>query len=260
MLRSAWLHSTLRELPPACFGALLLHLPACWQRLAFMVESQQEVGCQVMWAVQCRPAEFAAKFPEFAKWRTYGEQAAAVRVSGGVARRAGVGWATARTNTPVFFGCIAFGTLQMCMVDGLHFQDSRVERGQGDWGAQPLFDRIPARWLLCCCRWRPGRQPEGAARQPVVTTITTTSSSSSSSSRRQVPWAWRNLLGRAHSSRSKGCVPTMLLCTHRAAAAVAFLVMAQRTTCMAPPAAAVAAAAAGEGLQTGSEAASKSSS
>lgn len=95
MLRSAWLHSTLRELPPACFGALLLHLPACWQRLAFMVESQQEVGCQVMWAVQCRPAEFAAKFPEFAKWRTYGEQAAAVRVSGGTGMRAGArvwGW------------------------------------------------------------------------------------------------------------------------------------------------------------------------
>jgi hypothetical protein len=106
MLRSAWLHSTLRELPPACFGALLLHLPACWQRLAFMVESQQEVGCQVMWAVQCRPAEFAAKFPEFAKWRTYGEQSAPVRVSGGTGMTAGAGWAGGGSNT---LGCTRVG-------------------------------------------------------------------------------------------------------------------------------------------------------
>ena len=132
MLRSAWLHSTLRELPPACFGALLLHLPACWQRLAFMVESQQEVGCQVMWAVQCRPAEFAAKFPEFAKWRTYGEQPAAVKVSGGL--QGGQGWAGPgpEPTHPCFLAALLSELLQMCMVDGLHFQDSRVERGQGD--------------------------------------------------------------------------------------------------------------------------------
>jgi hypothetical protein len=83
MLRSAWFHSTLRELPPVCFGTLLLHLPACWQRLAFLAESQQEMGCEVMWAVQCRAGEFASKFPEFAKWTAYGEQPAAVLVSGG---------------------------------------------------------------------------------------------------------------------------------------------------------------------------------
>jgi hypothetical protein len=59
MMRSAYVHATLRELPPKLLGVLILHLPSCWCRLEYLVDSEQEVGSRLMEALQCSRARWA---------------------------------------------------------------------------------------------------------------------------------------------------------------------------------------------------------
>ncbi len=55
MMRSAYVHATLRELPPKLLGVLILHLPSVWARLEYIVEGglEQEGGLRLMEALQC---------------------------------------------------------------------------------------------------------------------------------------------------------------------------------------------------------------
>jgi hypothetical protein len=70
MQRDAYYHSVLRELPPSCLGILLLHLPACWVRMDYLAQSEQETSMQIMELVHAPAAVFAAQFPEFKRWQS----------------------------------------------------------------------------------------------------------------------------------------------------------------------------------------------
>ncbi len=71
MLRSAHMHATLRRVPPTLLGAILLHLPAAWERLEYIAEAGHEGSMPLMDAVQASSARFRAQFPEFDKWRSF---------------------------------------------------------------------------------------------------------------------------------------------------------------------------------------------
>lgn len=68
MLRDAHMHATLRRVPAKILGIILLHLPHAWPQLEYLAESGQESSVPLMQAVQMPVHQFAAKFPEYAKW------------------------------------------------------------------------------------------------------------------------------------------------------------------------------------------------
>ena len=77
MLGNAYLHATLRELPPKALGIILLHLPKAWVRLQYLAESERERGVTtggIMKAVQTTEDKFARRFPDYSKWREFTEQ------------------------------------------------------------------------------------------------------------------------------------------------------------------------------------------
>lgn len=71
MMSHAFYHSTLRSIPPAALGVIILHLPKAWRRLQYLAESARESNMCLMAAVQMREERFAEMFPEYPKWRCW---------------------------------------------------------------------------------------------------------------------------------------------------------------------------------------------
>lgn len=69
MQRNAYFHATIRRLPAALVGVLLLHLPAAWPRLAYLAEVGKEASMPIMQVIQGSFGQFRQAFGEYEAWR-----------------------------------------------------------------------------------------------------------------------------------------------------------------------------------------------
>lgn len=71
ILSNGIFHSTLRRIPFALLGIIILHLPKCWARLQYLTESSLEGEIEMMEAVQIPDSKFKTRFPDYQKWRHF---------------------------------------------------------------------------------------------------------------------------------------------------------------------------------------------
>ncbi|MEW5301748.1 MAG: hypothetical protein WDW36_004586 [Sanguina aurantia] len=68
VMGNGYFHNTIRSLPPALLGIIIMHLPTCWGRLAYLADSNQESTVRIMAVVQGADVDFQARFPGYDKW------------------------------------------------------------------------------------------------------------------------------------------------------------------------------------------------
>ena len=68
---NGWFHSALRRVSGTHLGVIILHLPKCWSRLQYLVESNLESKILLMEAVQLGDEVFESRFPGYMRWRSY---------------------------------------------------------------------------------------------------------------------------------------------------------------------------------------------
>ncbi|KAG1654199.1 hypothetical protein FOA52_009380 [Chlamydomonas sp. UWO 241] len=88
MESNGFYHSALRRLPPQVLGSMILHLPATWSRLQYLVDSNREGVVPLTDAIERTDRAFATRFPEYRQWLQYKTSAMGAKVPWRVPKRA----------------------------------------------------------------------------------------------------------------------------------------------------------------------------